>query len=112
MLNWVEQYSKKYNVIFYEANKISVNMDDWNAVVIDHHANLWCDWEKVNHYARCYLDYLAVHNETISEAIDEIHKRYENSLTWRLWSKIINLWKKIKLDKLYNFLVLLRYKKH
>ena len=102
-LNWLEQYSEKYNTIFYEANKISVNMEDGNVVVVDLHANSRVEWRRVNHSARCYLDYLALYNHTIREAINEIRAEYESSLAWKLWNSIINLWKKIKLDKLYFF---------
>ena len=102
-LNWIEQYSKDFNTIFFEANKISVDIGDWNAFIIDHHANSRCEWRKVNHFARCYLDYLAVHNQIISDAIDEIHKDYESSIARKLWNSIVLILKKIKLDKLYFY---------
>ena len=103
-LNWLEQYSEKYNVIFYEANKISVDMWDWEAVVVDHHANSRIDWKKKNQTVHCYLDYLAVHDEKISEAINQIRSEYEDSMSWKIWRTIVKFLCIFKLDRLYSFL--------
>ena len=104
LLNWLEQYSKEYNTIFYEANKISVDMWDWNAVVVDLHANSWVEWIRINHNARCYLDYLALHDKNVYDGINQIRAEYENSWTWKIWRVVVNFIIKTKLDKLYHLL--------
>lgn len=103
LLNGKEQIIE--HTKFYKSNKVSIDLNDGENIVKDHHMNSRNNGRRVDHNARVYLEYLAIEDEKIGTALNEIYATYEKSYIRKIGTIIIKIIEKLKLMSLANWYI-------